>query len=347
MDQDEEPDDTMRERAGTSRRKLRLFIEADRLLVVALLLAAVFVSLVALGALRPNAVVRLGSGDPIETTFQAFIGATITGVTLVLTLNQLVLSQELGAVGDQRERMEEAMQFRRDVEDRIDAPISPPEPAAFIRSLIDVVGDRARTLQDSVEENTDDATADRLDSLAANVEGNADAVSDRLGSAQFGTFEVLSAALDFNYSWKIYAARRILAENADALADEQVDALEELIETLELFGPTREHFKTLYFQWELVDLSRSILGAAIPALLVSTFMVLYYEPTLVTGTVLGVPVPSVLVAAAVAVSLLPFAVLLAYILRIATVAKRTLSIGPFTLRRTDRERDIDWDSPGD
>ncbi|MEF8800672.1 MAG: hypothetical protein V5A38_14445 [Halolamina sp.] len=46
--------------------------------------------------------------------------------------------------------------------------------------------------------------------------------------------------------------------------------------------------------------------------------------------------------AIVAIALLPFAVLLAYILRIVTVTKRTLSIGPFILRETDRDVEFDW-----
>ncbi|WP_313691618.1 hypothetical protein [Halorarum halobium] len=49
--------------------------------------------------------------------------------------------------------------------------------------------------------------------------------------------------------------------------------------------------------------------------------------------------------AGVAVSLLPFAFLLSYILRIVTVTKRTLSIGPFILRETDWSRDLDWGEP--
>jgi len=39
------------------------------------------------------------------------------------------------------------------------------------------------------------------------------------------------------------------------------------------------------------------------------------------------------------VSLVPFAILLSYILRIITVTKRTLSIGPFILRETDRSHE--------
>jgi hypothetical protein len=45
------------------------------------------------------------------------------------------------------------------------------------------------------------------------------------------------------------------------------------------------------------------------------------------------------VSAATALSLAPFALLGAYVLRIVTVTKRTLAIGPFVLRETDRSGD--------
>jgi len=41
------------------------------------------------------------------------------------------------------------------------------------------------------------------------------------------------------------------------------------------------------------------------------------------------------VVSAATVAVAPFAILLAYILRIATVTKRTLAIGPFVLRHMD------------
>jgi hypothetical protein len=67
------------------------------------------------------------------------------------------------------------------------------------------------------------------------------------------------------------------------------------------------------------------------------------DPGSVTGSVLGVDALVWVVAAATAVSLLPFAVLFASVLRVATVAKRTLSIGSFILRPTDRDESIDWE----
>jgi len=325
------PEDTMRERAGTSRLKLRLLVDADRWLVAAGFLATVFFLLFAAGVLVPGPATLLADGDPIETAFQPLIGGVITVVTLVLTLNQLVLSQELGAVGDQRERMEGATEFRSDVADALGRDVTSPEPASFLRSLVVGARERGDAVADAVAD--DDDLADDAERLLDSVRGNADAVADDLDGAEFGTFDVVSAALDFNYSWKLYETRRLRADHD--LTDEQATTLSRLEEVLELFGPAREHFKTLYFQWELVNLSRAVLWGAIPSLIVAFGAVLYLPVIMpappATGPYLAGPL---LVSLAAAVGLLPFAILLSYVLRIATVTKRTLSIGAFTLRET-------------
>jgi hypothetical protein len=336
-----QPDDRLRARAEESRAKLWLLLEADRRLVTGLVLAVIFLSLVVLGGLVPNAAARLQTSDPIETLFQALVTATITVVTLVLTLNQLVLSQELGAVGDQRERMQGALAFREDAADALGVPVSPARPSQFLRGFVEVAGERSETLRSEVADDTDLAAA--VEDLTDSLIGNASRVSDELADAQFGEFEVVSAALDFNYSWKIYTAQRIRNEYAGDLSAEASETLDALIETLELFGPAREHFKTLYFQWELINLSRSILAAAIPALVTSIAVLMFVDASSLTGAVFGVPLIAVFIAAATALTLWPFAVLLAYVVRIATVTKHTLSIGPFILRDTDQVEPVEWD----
>ncbi|ELZ24989.1 hypothetical protein C475_12150 [Halosimplex carlsbadense 2-9-1] len=50
------------------------------------------------GYLYPTAENAIRSSDSVGTLFQGSLTATITGGTLVLTRNQLVLSQGLGAV---------------------------------------------------------------------------------------------------------------------------------------------------------------------------------------------------------------------------------------------------------
>jgi hypothetical protein len=335
-DTDDEPNDRLRARASESRTKLWLYLEADRRLVVAGLVVAVFLVVLAVGLVLPGGATKLRSGDAVDTLFQGFLAATITGVTLVLTLNQLVLSQELGAVGDQRERMRGALQFRDDAADLLDVPVSPARPSQFLRALVQTAGRHARDLRDAAGADHDEVAA-----LTESLIGNAERVAGDLDGAQFGEFDVLSTALNFNYSWKLFAAKRI--RETSALDEEAEAALDGLIDTLELFGPAREHFKTLYFQWELINLSRGILAAALPALLVAVCTIAFFDPAGPVARALGV-VP--VVAFTSTVSTLPFLVLLTYVLRIATVTKHTLSIGPFILRETEQVEEMTWEGGG-
>ncbi|MFB6146767.1 MAG: hypothetical protein ABEJ08_03690 [Halobacteriaceae archaeon] len=344
------PSDLLRERAGQSRVKLWFLLEADRWLVTGILLAVVFLTFLGAGYLYPTAEAAIRTSDSVDTLFQGFLTATITGVTLVLTLNQLVLSQELGAVKDQRERMEGAMQFREDVAEVVQAPVSPSRPAQFLRALVEVAGERASDLRDAVD--VDDASAaDSVEAASAEREiadltesliENADRVSEGLDDARFGHFDVISSALNFNYSWKIFTARRIHERYVDGLDSDATEALERLIDVLQLFGPAREHFKTLYFQWDLINLSRRILAASVPALLVSGCMVAFFNDATYRVVLYDVETLVFVVAAAATVAALPFLILLAYVMRIATVTKHTLSIGPFILRETNDVAEVEW-----
>ncbi|MFC7248331.1 hypothetical protein ACFQJ5_00510 [Halomicroarcula sp. GCM10025324] len=340
-----QPSDTMKERAGENTWVLWLMLDADRRLVTGLFSALLFAIVIAVGYLHPTpAHVMLSRGDPTETLFQALIGGTITGVTLVLTLSQLVLSQELGAVGDQRDRMRGAMEFRDDVADAVGTEVSPAEPSAFLRSLVRATGEQAEDVRSTVEKNDlDEEQRTLVTRYLDSVTGNADAVTGELEGANFGEFDVLKAALNYNYSWKLYAGRRIREEYDDALSEATESKLEQLTDTLELFGPAREHFKTLYFQWELSNLSRTLLYVAVPALGVAICGELFFDPRDFQQASMGVVDSLWLMALLVTLSLTPFTVLLAYILRIVTITKRTLSIGPFILRETDRSVDVNWD----
>ena len=332
------PDETMSGRGGSSRRKQRLLVETNRWLLAGAIVAVFFLGTLAAAAVLPTRTV-VRAGDPVETLFQALVTATITGVTLVVSINSLVLSQELGALGDQHDRMEASMSFRREVESELEIDVAAASPAAFLGDLIAAAGERGAALADAVAaaENAGVDTGS-AGGYAAALQEHASAVGDDLSGRQFGTFGVLSAALDFNYSRKIHEARALrveLGDEANAGAETQavVERLDGILAVLTLFGSAREHVKTLYFQWELVDLSRAILYAAVPAIVVATNVLLFYGAlSQFTGTTVGVAHYVWLVAAATSVALVPFAVLLSFVLRIGSVAKRTLSIGPFVLR---------------
>ncbi len=341
---DPQPADTMVERSSNSRWKLWLLLNGNRWLVTVLLAAFAFVGLLAISQVSPVSLRALmGEKEPVHFLFQALVTSLITGVTLVLTINQLVLSQELGAVDDQRGRLEGSLEFHEDVEDVIDAPISPPDPASFLQAIIDASQDRAIEFREAAADGHDEEFEDRVDEFVDNVAGHADAVQERLDGAQFGTYAVIRFALDYNYSWKIFRARRLRNVYGDSFTDEAREIHDQLLESLKLFGLAREHFTTLYFQWELINLSRGIMYVSVPALVVAMSMIAFFDADAVTGTVFGVETVVWIVAAAATVSIVPFLLLVSFVLRLGTMAKRTLAIGPFILRESNRDEEIEWD----
>ncbi len=327
--------DTMRERADESRLKLWLLMGANRLVVTAVL-AGGFFGVFMLGAvLESRLSILLVERAVIEGVFSAMLTAIITAVTLVVTIGQLVVSQENGPLGEQRRRMRDTMDFRDDVTVLVGEP-APADPSAFLDRLVGTVRSRAIALEDAIEGTSSGALEDEVTAFVDSITGNADAVTGRIEGARFGTFDVVSAAMNFNYGWKIFQVERLQDEHEDVLTPAQRDALERLHESLVMFAPAREHVKTLYFQWELIDLSRLILYTSVPALLVSGMMLTFVTPDTLPGTTLGVENLLWLHAGALTFSLIPFFLLMAYVVRITTLAKRTLAIGPLILRDSQR-----------
>ncbi|WP_436928793.1 hypothetical protein [Halosimplex halobium] len=326
---------TMRERADESRFKLWLLLKANRLHVAGALAVVVFLTFVAVGSSVDGFAETLQSGDTKATLFSTMLGAIITGTTLVVTISQLVISQENGPLGDQHQRMSNTMDFRDYVGEMYDEPV-PVDPSAFLREHVNAVQRRAKALRDAVAGSDDDALREEVDEFTDSVTGNADEVRDQLDGATFGTFDVLFAALNFNYAWKIFQIERIGSDH-EAAIDEEIDGrLADLRTTLTMFGPAREHVKTLYFQWALIDLSQYILYASVPALVVAGSLLAFVGSGPVPGQTLGVANVLWVVGAGFTASLVPFLLFVAYIVRIAVVAKRTLAIGPLILRGSQR-----------
>ena len=112
-----------------------------------------------------------------------------------------------------------------------------------------------------------------------------------------------------------------------------MDRLDELKRVLKLFAVGREYFKTLYYTREVADLSRTLLAVSLPAILVTVTTILAINANLLPDVwMLGLPPLLTFVAISFTVALTPFLVLTSYMLRLATVTRRTATAGPFNLR---------------
>ena len=328
--------DTIRERGNVSSARLLLTMRLDRTVLTGLLAVAVFLGfLLTVTTLAPEFLVKIKQGALIDTLFSSMIIVIVTGTTLVVSIGQLVISQEDGPLGEQRSRMSDTLDFRNYTSEVI-GKTTPVDPAAFLLEIIRASAERAATLRATVADSDDGDLRSEVEAFTDGVVDNADEVSDQLEGATFGTFDVLFAALNFNYSRKLFQTERLGDEYGDELEQSARDELDALQTTLAMFGPAREHIKTLYFQWELIAFSQLTLYASVPALIVAGGMLAAVDATTFPGELFGVDTIALVVGAAFAVTLLPFLLFVSYLLRILTVAKWTLAIGPLVLRESQR-----------
>jgi hypothetical protein len=317
-------------------------LRASRFVLIGGVLSLVFLVLVGLSTvgLAPLRTI-VESKNGIRWLFTAFIGTIVTGTSLVVTINQLVLAQELGPFGDQRERMENSMSVRRDIEAAMGREISSTDPAEYLRELAAGIEASATELQTAVESTDDERLEAAVEEYVEGICAETEQLQEKLDGAEFGSFDVIWHALQFNYSRHLADGRRLDAEYGEAMAPAANESLDATIQLLTYFAPVREHLKTLYFQWDLINLSRGMLAIALPALTVMGGLIMYVDAATFQGTVLGVDSLVLVTSAGFVVGISPFVVFIAYIVRITTVAKLTLAMGPFILQTDDGETDHD------
>ncbi|WP_049972653.1 hypothetical protein [Haladaptatus cibarius] len=322
---------TLRERTDVNKYLFWMLLSANRWFIVGGLAAVVFIAFVSFGILKPVSLqATMETSDMVETVFSGLVGAIITSTTLVVSINQLVLSQEIGSLGTQRSRMDVTMDFYQNTDELL-GTTKPADPAALLYALIETSAQRAHTLRETISENENTDLRANIFAYVEDLEENAETAKEELDGADFGSFTVVSPALDFNYARKMHDIRRLGQQYREDLNQEEYGAVREMLEAVTMFGPVREYIKVLYLQWALVKLSRAILYASIPALIIAGGIVVFVDPTTFPGTFLGVNNILWVVSAGFTIAISPFLVFIAYVLRLATLAKQTLTVGPLVL----------------
>jgi hypothetical protein len=182
------------------------------------------------------------------------------------------------------------------------------------------------------------------------VSKEAEQAGETLSGAQFGSFRVLLAGLNYDYSWQLHVARRFKRKYGHSLGDDQQAAIDDLVETLKVFATGREYFKSLYYKREFARLSARLLYVALPTVVyISYVMLAIHSPKFIPTEelrILSTHVPMIpltmFVAFSYTIALSPYVVLTSYVVRAMTVTLRTLASGPFVLRHTAELDEFDW-----
>ncbi|MFB6206671.1 MAG: hypothetical protein ABEJ05_09125 [Haloglomus sp.] len=323
-----------------------LLLTGNRRVITLLLLSVVYAALVPMAMLFLGSEQLLAARGTIAGLLNTLLSGVILLVSIVVSVTSLFVSQELSPVGRQRDRVERAREFRQSTENVLEREVSPAQPTAFLRAVTRGILQRTQDLQDAVEgmasghpgldEGTEGDPVEEIHAFRERVADDVEAVNRQLAD-EADAFGILLAGLEYDYAGQLYALRRFRSRHGAELPEEVQTALDEVVHSLEFLVTAREYFKSLYFEREFATLSRDLLFVSIPSLVLVSYAILVINAELLGGTVAGVSRPLLLAGAAYTLALGPFALLTVYVIRIATVALQTLSVGPFVL--TDENPD--------
>lgn len=300
------------------------FLDGNRIVVgvgITLLFGAAF------GTLRALDVAPFSNAQAIYYLFSGLISGNLTLITVVASINQLLLSRELSSPGQLFSEIRSVSEYRDTVEEAADR-LAPVEPLGFLRLLLENVRDEAQKLGGLSAGRTPPDAHEEIDRFVTELTDHVDALDETLRSGDPDVFRVLSVTLTTNYARRIHRIRRIRREHGEAFSEALDDSVDRLVEAFRELDVARQYFKSIYLQTELSFLSRLLFYAGVPAE-IAAGAALY---TLTAGSGTAVPpayAPAFLVSMSV-VGFLPLGFLCSYVLRITVVTERTAAILPFT-----------------
>ncbi|WP_117593072.1 hypothetical protein [Haloprofundus halophilus] len=301
-----------------------LYLTGSRRIITLVVVLGVFV---VVRLLTEVGVLHVASGSYLATLMgSGTFSGLLTLVTVVLSINQLILSRVFGSPSDLSEQLEGNLEFRRNVEDVVGAPNSPNEPGPFLAFLGDALQREAGSLQERLD-GEDRELAGEVESYTAALVDYGEHLTH--GRSDNSTVDVLLLCLGSEYADHLDATRKLKRQHHDRLSEEASEQFDDLLELLKGVATVRQFFKTLAIQQDLARLSRRLIYLGLGALLVVYCFTQVYKspssmsPTLTASTLRWV---SSVVAAVV---FAPVALLMSYLLRVATLTLYTVSVGSF------------------
>jgi hypothetical protein len=322
-----------------------LLLTGRRMSVTLGLMTAVFLAILVIAALEPGGMYELLSEtDAAKQLFTALLSGAILLVSIVVSINSVVLSQEITDLEQQEQRIQAALDYHRHVEQYIEADVTPARPADFLTAVLYGISRQVEDLREIVGAGSNDALAADVDELVEEISADVLQARRQLDAAEWGTFEVLLGGLNYDYSGQLHGVRGLKHEHADSLTEEERAAIDDVVDVLTHLGTSREYFKSLYYKREMAFLSSRLLMVGLPVIVFTSYVILALDAALFPEvSAFRITPLAFSVALAFTIALAPFAVLTSYVLRATAVTLRTLAAGPFILQDTPDTAAMGWD----
>lgn len=309
-----------------------VLLEGNRHAVTGALLTVTFVAILAIGTIWPFEMQQLlTETGAVQTVLNTFLGGIILLVSIVVSINSIVLTYDIISIGAQEDRLRGTLDFRREIGHLTDTEHSTMDPTSFLSMMIGVINQRANELA-TVTEELDGSDAEEINEHVDTILETIAYVEKSVDKTGGGQFSTLWLGLDLNIGPLMDRSRVLHLAHADKLSDDSEEKFENLIRAFELITTGRHFFKTLYYRREFSMLSRTLLFVSLPAILVTAVTILAINANILPQIwILGLSPLLTFVAAAFTLALAPFIILTAYMLRVATVTLRATDTEPFVL----------------
>lgn len=307
-----------------NRVKKWFLIDGNRLVVAGLFVIGSFI--ITYGFTR----LELITFQPASAVSTMYGSGVVSGmfslITITLTVNQMTLSRVFGSVNELTDRIDGSLEFRHTVEDLAEQSTSPTHPDQFIVLIGETITERAHAFENELgKTNQELDIGDDAEEYLSEVYAYAERIEDVKGTED--TQQVVSTLLGPGYEQNLAATDRLLRKYESELPESVRTDLKALLELIKSIGVARQFFKTIAIQQDLAQLSRMLAYIGAPVLLAVFFVTSMYtsHPT----TTIAQPLLAEVVSLGVAVVFIPLSILLSYILRVASIARYTVSTGPF------------------
>lgn len=316
---------------GKIRLQRWILLEGNRMAVAGALLTFVYVSLILIGFVWSFEMLKLlTETSTVENILETFLSGIILIVSIVVSINSIVLSQDMTSVHKQQNRISGVNEFWQSVNQLSSTDERPSDLQSFLEAIGSVLNTNAQTITDVTEGfDTDDRSEAR-----EYAESVTDAVDDLGGAASAGgDFALLWSALGVDYGPLLDRTHLLQSSSKDSDPPSYSTSLENLSEAFQQFAVGREYFKTLYYGREVSRLSRVLLVVSLPAILITASAILSISAGVFPKVwVFGLPPLHSFVATTFTIALVPYIVLTSFMLRLSTVAKRTNKKGLLSMR---------------
>ncbi len=308
-----------------------LLLEGNRIAVTGAIVTVVFVSLMLVASVWPFEMQRLLTDtSTVENILGIFLSGIILLVSIVVSINSIVLARDMKSIETQEQRVSAVGQFWRDVDELTEATKSPSDLRSFLESVTTVINRNATKIADSTEEfdtDFDEAAHEYTESVRKTVD-HLDEIDGKRGA----DFALLWTALEVDYGPLLDRTHVLRNRSVSDHPDVYDASLDRLVDAFELFTVGREYFKTMYYMTEISRLSRVLLIVSLPAILLTATAILAISAGLFPNYwVLGLPPLHSFVATTFTVALVPYIILTSFMLRLSTVASRSNTGGVFSM----------------